>query len=242
MASVVMLSCGEVPTLPEGVAYISGVVLPSPAVAAGEQLRDSAGVVAPLRVIAYDRNDRPVAGVVPLFVVSSVPAGVTIDANGILTADDSVRTIQIVGRLGDRLQTPPLTLQVVAQPDSIVRTGSLDSITATRSSSPLSASVTGLRRGTRIAVGGIIVRYQIVATYPARPVSAALAVFDVPLAGDPTRAVDTTDASGTVSRAIVPVTLSGLDSVEVRATALSLRGMPLRGSPLRFILPVKRGG
>ena len=51
------LACGEVPTLDQGIAYISTIILPAPAVAVGDQLRDSLGNVAPLRIEAFDRND-----------------------------------------------------------------------------------------------------------------------------------------------------------------------------------------
>ena len=37
--AVVALACGEVPTLPGGIAYISPVILPAPAVALGDTLR-----------------------------------------------------------------------------------------------------------------------------------------------------------------------------------------------------------
>ena len=57
-----VLSCGEVPTLASGIAYISAVELPSQVVIAGDTLRDSLGRAAPLRVRAFDKNDKEVSG------------------------------------------------------------------------------------------------------------------------------------------------------------------------------------
>jgi hypothetical protein len=55
---------------------------------------------------------------------------------------------------------------------------------------------------------------------------------------DSLAAVDTTDSSGEASRTLV-VAGTGVDSVVVYARARSLRGVPLRGDSLRFILRVK---
>jgi len=62
---VVALACGDVPTLEGGIAFISPVILPSPAVAFGDTLRNEAGEVAPLRVFAIDNAGDTLQNVEP---------------------------------------------------------------------------------------------------------------------------------------------------------------------------------
>jgi hypothetical protein len=240
-AGIVAIACGEVPTLENGIAYISPVRLPSPAVAAGDVLRDSTGAAVPLSVVAYDINDQPIAGTTATYVINPVDTGVHIDASGIVRVSDSVRSVQIVGRVGNRLQTIAATLEIVAQPDSIAAAGVVDSLRLATASSGLQVSVTGLRKGVRVPSKGIIVRYRITGTTPSRTVDPTFFFFSEGLRNDLTRAADTTDASGTASRSIIASDVSGLTSIQVEASANSLRGVPLAGSPVRFTIPVKKG-
>ncbi len=235
VAVIAVLACGDVPTLDNGIAYISPVQLPAPVVAAGDSLRDSLGRVVPLSIVAYDRSDAPIPGVSANFIVSSFPAGVTIDGNGKVFGLDSIRSVQIVGRVGDRLQTPPVILDVVPQPDSIAASGVPDSLKAL-SLSRLGVSVTGVRGGQRVRVKGIIVKYTVTSVYPARSFDSSF-VF---LGSGRLTASDTTTTDGT-STTVGVKDVTGLDSVAVLARANNLRGQPLKGSPVRFVIPVKRG-
>ena len=239
---MVVIACGDVPTFENGIAYISPIVLPAPAVAVGDTLRDSLGRVAPLTIIAYDRNDAVLTGINATYLISSLPPGATIDAAGRVVALDTLGTVRIVGRVGDRLQTEPTPLEVVPQPDSIAKTGVVDSLKPVVASSPLQVNVTGVRGSSRVPVRGIVVRYRIANLYPARTIDPALVFFTNGLRTDLTRAVDTTTANpGTASRTITMVSTQGVDSVAVEASANDLRGRPLHGSPVRFVIPVKRG-
>lgn len=244
-AFVVALSCGEVPTLDGGIAYVTPIILPSPAVAAGDVLRDSLGNPAPLQVVAYDNNNAVISNVTANYVVTSLPAGVTIDSSGHVTALDSVRSVTIVARVGSRIQTTAATLEVVPQPDSIERTSTLDSLVSFTKTGALAVKVSGLRKGTRVNVKGILVRYQIVKINGSAVVDTGSHTLvddaNLPLRIDGRRAVDTTDASGAAGRYLVPVSLTGVDSIVVEARANSLKGIPLAGSPVRFVLPVKKG-
>lgn len=240
-AGLVVLACGEVPTLDNGIAYITPVQLPAPAVAAGDVLRDSTGAIVPIRVLAYDNADQPVSGATATFVVSPIDTGVHIDAAGVVRVSDSLRTVQIVGRVGSRLQTIAASLDIVAQPDSMAATGVLDSLKLATASSGLQVSVTGLRRGARVPSKGIIVHYRITSVTPARAVDPAFFFFSDGLRTDLTQAVDTTDASGITSRTILASDVNGLTSIQVTATAKSLKGVVLPGSPVTFNIPVKKG-
>jgi hypothetical protein len=247
--AVAALSCGEVPTLPDGIAYISSVILPAPAVALGDTLRDSTGKATPIRVYAFGQNGDSIA-VTPSFVVTTVPGkSVTVSSTGYVIGD-SVRSAQIVGRVGERLQTPPVALDVVRQPDSLapsgavkfalgaVTTGELFSI-----SSPLVVTATTGATTPRSGVKGIIVRFAVTKVFPA---SATIPDTTIVLIDDANRfilptgrsAVDTTDSQGNASRRLRAVPF-GFDSVEIVATANNLKGIPLHGAPIRFVVTTK---
>jgi hypothetical protein len=241
-AAAAALACGEVPTLDEGIAYISPIILPSPAVAVGDQLRDSLGNVAPLRIEAFGRNDEQLPDPQATFLPTVVPSPISISEAGIVTASDTVstvKTVQIVGRVGSKLQTTTVSLLVVPQPDSLGRTSDPRKTAALPASDTMRVTVTGLNgAGTRVAVPGIVVRYRITGVYGAGADSAtAVLTLDGGALSRPDArmAVDTTDASGLASRTLV-VAGRSVDSVVVFVRARSLRGEPLRGDSLRFIL------
>jgi hypothetical protein len=248
MLAVAALSCGEVPTLPDGIAYISTVLLPSPAVALGDTLRDSLGVATPIRVYGIGNGGDTIA-VTPTFVVTTVPGkGIRLSPNGIVVGD-SVRTVQIVGQVGTRLQTPPAPLDVVLQPDSIAATANLRTVvTATgtellATSSPLSVSVTSGNGAARAGVRSIPVRYRVSRWFPASfvfPDTTLVLLDDVGRyqGTDGRVSGDTTDGTGGAGRRVrtLPV---GYDSIEITASANNLKGVPLRGSPVRFTITSK---
>jgi hypothetical protein len=250
IAVMTALSCGDVPTLPDGVAYISGVVSPSLAVAAGDSLRDSLGNAAPLRVYAFGRNGDTLSGIPVRFLVTSLDTGIEIDeTTGLLVASDSVRPVRIVGQAIGLLQTPEFTLQVVPQPDSLQPAAVNDSIKGDPAfaglgvvSAPLNVTVSGVRKGTRVAVPYVVVRYEITRVV-LRPEGEGQPDSVFALLDDnrrfnpraPRVAVDTTDASGLASRR-VRASIDAFDSVYVRVTARSFRGQLLEGSPATFTL------
>jgi hypothetical protein len=246
--AVVALSCGEVPTLPDGIAYISSVILPSPAVALGDTLRDSTGKAAPLRLYGIGKGGDTIV-VSPTFVVTTVPGkGITLSpANYVI--GDSVRTVQLVGQVGSRLQTPPTAIDVVRQPDSIAASSAIKSKLPSSgtdllvTSDALSVIVTSGSGAARGGVRSIIVHYAISKWYPSTFVFPDTTLVLLDDAGrvqgtDGRRSTDTTDASGTASRRVRTLPL-GFDSVDVLVTANNLKGVPLRGSPVRFTITTK---
>ena len=248
---VAALACGEVPTLPGGIAYISPVILPSPAVAVGDTLRDSTGVVAPIQLFGIGNSGDTVRTIDPVFVVTTVPGkSVSITETG-LVIGDSVRTAQIVGQLGSRLQTAPVSLDVVNQPDSMAASGPVSARfpapTATEVFSTVSLGVTVTSPPTttapRAGVKSIIVRYEVTRIFPASasiPDTTLVLVDDAGRFRLPTGRAsrDTTDASGNATRRLRAIPL-GFDSVEISASATNLRGVALKGSPIRFIATTK---
>lgn len=242
VVAALSLSCGEVPTLDEGIAYISPIILPAPALAIGDTLRDSVGVATPLRIEAFGRNDEQLPDPVATFLPTVLPSPLAISEEGIVTASDtvsSVRTVQIVGRVGSKLQTTSASLLVVPQPDSLGRTSDSVKVAAFPALDTLRVTVTGLNRaGTRVVVPGIVVRYRISDIFgPGKDTAAVVLTLDGRTVSRPDSlaAVDTTDASGLASRTLIAAG-SGVDSVVVIVRARSLKGQPLKGDSLRFIL------
>jgi hypothetical protein len=234
------LACGDVPTLENGIAYVTPIELPSPAVAAGDTLRDSTGRAAPMVVRAFGRDSTEITGLTVSYLATSLPlGGVTILPGGYLVADTAIRTVTIVARIGDRLQTTPATLLIVPQPTAFTATPpTRDSVASLPVLDTLRVTVTHVSSsGTSVPVQGIIVGYRITAVSPRTTSVRAVLTNDagLTLRPDSTVAVDTTDASGVASRTLV-VSGSGVDSVEVRATARKLSGDTLPS--LRFVLRV----
>lgn len=241
-----VLSCGEVPTLEGGIAYITPVELPLPAVAAGDTLRDSLGRPAPLRVRAFGRDSQEITGIAVTFVPTALPSGVVIDSTGILVARDTLRSVQLVGRIGERLQTTVATLLIVPEPSELGRpSGEVggDTAMALPALRPLPVTVTGLYHGANTTVNGIIVRYRIDSLLPATvPPGSAILVnaAGVALRPDSTIAVDTTKSGGTASRSLLVRAGSGVQKVFVSASARRLRdGGPLQGSPVQIVFTAR---
>jgi len=248
-------ACGDVPTLPGGVAYITPILLPSPSMAFGDTLRDSLGHAAPLRVVAVARDSSIVTNVVVYYLLTTLNSGATVDNGGIVRAPDSLGTVRVVAQVTDgtsssalQLQTPEVAIDVVPLADSIARSGTLaDSTFELPLLQSLSVAVTGMGPSVRGTVSGIRVHYGITAVYPSTvPVTGHFYLADDQggvLRSDSTVALDTTSSAGIASRSLVGVvSADGLaaDSVLVEAAASSQKGVPLTGSPVRFIVRVKK--
>ena len=245
------LACGEVPTLPGGVAYISPVILPAPAVAFGDTLRDTLGVVTPIKLYGIDNAGDTIKTIDPVFIVTTIPGPSVRITTAHLVIGDSVRTATIVGQVGTRLQTPPASLDVVYQPDSIAASSATSSrfpaptASEVTSTVTLGVSVTSPPIGTvaRAGVKSIIVRYRVTRIFPAAasiPDTTLVLIDDAGRFQLPTGRAsnDTTDATGGASRRIRAIPL-GFDSVEISASATNLKGVALKGSPIRFMATTK---
>ena len=243
-AVAVLLACGTVPTFSDNIASVSAIELPSLVVIGGDVLRDSTGAQAPLRVEAFDIGGKVITGVTPVYVVTPVDAGIHIDADGLLTASDSIRVVHIVARIGDRIQTTPATLNVVPLPDQIAGTGTTDPLVGFPAKGPLQVTVSGTRKGTRTPTQGVVITYQVTKVNGSTTVNPAKVFLvddqNVLLRNTPTAAVDTTDASGIATRFVVVSDTVGINTIEVRATARKLRSETLAGNPVTFTLPLKK--
>lgn len=243
-AGAILLACGSVPTFSDDIAAVSAIELPSLVVVSGDVLRDSTGAKAPLQVEAFDVAGNVIPGLTPVYIVTPVDTGIHIDANGFLSASDSIRVVHIVARIGDRIQTTQAQLNVVPLPDQVAGTGTTDPLVGFPAKGPLQVTLTGTRKGTRAPTQGVVVTYQVMKVNGSSTVDPAKVFLvddqNLLLRNSPTVAVDTTDASGIATRYVVVSDTAGINTVEVRATARPLKGESLAGNPVTFTLPLKK--
>lgn len=234
------LACTGINTDPHSVGSIALDTIASPAVVAHDTLRDSLGIVRPLHATVYNPQGSALSGVPLRF--HAADSGVTVDSiTGIVVADTARTTpVRIVAEAGG-LQTMADTLYVVPAPDSVVAVNPSDTLAYSLSDSTLnlSAALTVKvmhRNGTTtpLPVRGWLVSYSIIA--PGDTLLAQLVGGN----GRPAR-IDTTALDGTAGRQIRirPGRLTATtDSVVVNAM-VRMRGTPISGTPLRFVVQVK---
>ena len=221
-----LVSCREIPAPEGGVASISALLLPSPGLVVNDTLRDSTGLVAPLRVIAYGIDGDTVAGAQSTFVALDSGAHLS---GALLIGDKEGRTVQIVGTVAS-LQTRPTPVKVTLSPDLIIATDStlhrktflLVSGDTIVTSADLATSVVH-NGASATGVEAVIVRYAIVQSPPGNGNGPTLVLLNGSIASSR----DTTDAAGRAARTarlrLAAVTNALADTAILRATA-SYRG------------------
>jgi hypothetical protein len=233
---------------PSGPASISDLKLPSPSVIIGDTMRDSLGKVAPIQVIAYDVHSFPIATTTTeLFITDSVPAAHIVPVG--LLIGDRFGTVHVLGQV-NQLQTMGVTIPVTYRPATLtaaaVDTLRVSATGDTSVKSPPFAVRASVRSAKDSASEKILVYYALVsAPASADPKNPAVYISDD--AGKRS-GVDTTDASGNVSRNLTVVTaflgdtalLLGqkVDSAVITITS-SYAGVPLDGSPRTVVVPIK---
>ncbi len=241
VAAGASLACAEINTDPKFAASIAMDTLPYPSIVAMDSLRDSLGVARPLRGAVYNIQGSVLTSVAVRF--RTPDAGASVDSvRGYVVADTArgtpVRLIAVAGTL----QAPPDTIYIVPTPDTATAINATDSLlysvrdTTANVSNPLQLRVLHRVPASQpIPVHSYLVSYRI--AYPADTLLAQLVTRD----GARRSSVDTTDATGTSARRIRLRTLSLTslqDSVVVIAT-VRYRGLPVAGTPIKFVLQVK---
>jgi hypothetical protein len=229
IAVVWLAACSDLGSPGSGVFSITPLQLPLPGIVVGDTMRDSLGVAAPLRVIAFNANGDTVAAT-PTFVLFDATAHLVNGAY--LVADDTGR-MRIIGGIGN-LQTLPETVTVTQSPDTLFATDSAHHVKTFSVLGGDTSLVTSAELTTRVAhedgltlsdVNAVIVKYSIVSAPP--PKGAIPTVYLVNGAQESTR--DTT-VTGRASRAarlrVQQLTSLALDSAVIQATA-SYRGVTI---------------
>jgi hypothetical protein len=243
-------SCTEINGAADHVAAIEFTKLPYPAVVSGDTLRDSLGVVAPLRALVFNTAGGEIEGAGISYL--ALDTGITISAGGIVTA---TRRSGLVGIMASTsaLQTKRADLIIARRPDSAAIAGaSRDTIFydllapdgAAHTSDPMTVRVvTGDSAGGVTFTQGWIVSYQVAFRNAIIAPGDTSTVF---LRGDGTQRsqIDTTSVAGTAERRLrLFLAGSGLtteiDSAIVTATVRH-KGQHVRGSPLRFVILLRK--
>lgn len=241
VAAFGVAGCSDINTDPAVVASISLDSVAAPSIVAGDTLRDASGVVRRLHATAYNVQGAPLTQVQVRY--RSPDLRVFVDSvTGLVTADSARPTpARLVAQAGG-LQTAPDSLYVVLAPDSIFAVNARDSLLYSLRDSTLNVSnalaARLVHRSTSTTLDPVqhyTVSYAI--SYPADTLLAQLVGDNSARASR----IDTTDADGNAGRRIriSPIRLtSTTDSVVVFAIARRM-GVPVAGSPVRFVLQLK---
>ena len=238
LVAVIGFGCTDVSGNKGSILSIQFDSLSAPSVVLGDTLRDSTGVVSIPVVRAFDFDGNKIAA--PTVRFQSPDSGVKVDSiTGLITADSlrptQARIFATVGSL-QAVQRVDVTLR----PDNIAAVNAVDSLlyslvdTTVDVSPSLQVKLTHGTAPNDSAVKSYVVSYAIVSQK--HPLLGEL-VND---GGRPSR-IDTTSTDGVAGRAIRmhPLNLqANIDTILVDATA-KYRGVPVAGSPVRFILILK---
>jgi hypothetical protein len=212
----------------DGVQSISALVLPSPGLVAGDTLRDSLGLVAPLQLVAYGIDNLPVDPQ-PEFTFVVLDTGAHLANGTLLVGETPGTTVRVVGATAT-LQTQPVAIKVTLSPDTLQASDStLHHVTYstvavdTIAQTALNVDVRHRSASDTTGVEAVIVRFTIdraPASIDARPAF-------VLLNGSTVSVRDTTEISGRASRTarlrVVALSSFTEDTVVVSANA-SYRG------------------
>jgi len=110
-----VIGCADIGA-PGGIGALDFTGVPFPAVVTGDTMRDTLGVVAPLRATVYDAA----GGIIPDADVQyvSLDTGVVIDANGFLRATRRSGTVRVLASVNG-LQSQQRLIAVTRAPDSV---------------------------------------------------------------------------------------------------------------------------
>ncbi|HET9455005.1 MAG TPA: hypothetical protein VFO66_12035 [Gemmatimonadaceae bacterium] len=233
-ALVLVAACRDIPTPPGGVQAISRVLLPSPGLVVGDTMRDSLGVVAPLRVVAFDANGDTIAAPGVTFTLLDTTATLV---NGDILIGRSTGVARLIATVAG-LQTRLDTARVTLLPDTIVRADSVrhrrivsgDRLLAgdtSFSSGDLTVIVQSRAGDGATGVDAVVVHYTITRAPASGPGGSGPTV--VFIGGGATTARDTTASGGRAAKSIrlrIPGQPQLPDSAQVAATA-SYRGQTL---------------
>jgi hypothetical protein len=245
-AATALVACFELSGPGPGLSAISPIIIAWPSVVLNDQLRDSLGNVAPLRVDVFDADGNQVDDAEVRFI--ALDTGLTVQADGVVVGTrlrtTPARVVAQVSRGGDVLQTPEVNIDVVPLPDSVLPNSDTTfapktfpvTDPATVTSDPL--AVTVLSRAAGVGVRSWIVRYDIV-DQPEGVNGQRTALFT---GATDTVAYDTTDASGVANDRTIAfqrarlTTAQGRHDVIVRATIRRI-GASGEARTVTFTLP-----
>lgn len=248
LAAAAATGCLEV-TDPNGIAALDFTGIPFPAVVTGDTLRDVTGAAAPLQATVLDGRGREITDAALTFV--SLDTGVTIDANGFLTASRRSGTVRLVASVPG-LQSQVRTIQVTREPADLVPgdTQVALSYAIPDAASNVSPALTLTLRTADIVgtedsgVAGWLVRWRILCAGDTLSPTDTTRVALWSASGSRHSLQDTTQATGVSTRRLrvyanaLPVQQ---DSFVVVAEVFA-RGAHVPGSPVRYVVTITPPG
>jgi len=238
VATGVLLACTDIPTGDDDLLSFEFAPLPSPSVVVGDTLRDTLGVVGPLRITAFNFAGDTIAGASVRY--RPLDARIRVDSvTGIVIGDSaSLVSSRILAVLDDIEGF--ITIPVVLRPDTLVASNDRDTLSYSLTDTTVNVSTAmGVRVLHGPALSDSAVRSYRVTFEVISSANPALSRF-IDEAGR-TSSADTSDVSGAAGRRVrVDVTklTAAIDSVVMRAS-VRYRGQHIRGSPLRLVLELK---
>lgn len=245
-ATMVVAACIDLSTDPDEIVAIEFTNLPWPSVVAGDTLRDSSGNVAPLVARLFDGDGDEVTGSVEFLPLRTTVR--IIGGNRLVADDTATGSVGIIASAAG-VQSVARPIDIVAAPDSLAASGTITPLAwvvpddpALNTSQPLGVRVFSTATTPPEGVGSWIVRFTLEAGGRQIPESDSTQIFLVGETGRPSYA-DTTDTQGGASRRVRLRVLPGSvppDSAVITVRT-SYRGVPLVGSPVRLVLPLRPG-
>jgi hypothetical protein len=239
-----LVGCIDLSTDPNEIVAIEFAPLPYPAVVLGDSLRDSLGVVAPLRGKLLDGSgDLVTKSPLTFFSLDTV---VDIKTGGFTIARQTLGTARLLAS-GAGLQSVIRPVETVLRPDTLFVDASPDTLRLVIPDDA-TGNVSGemrLKLRSKSGAGGAVKSW--VVNFRLRYKSNDIAPSDTTLLyltneSGRISAVDTTDATGSVSRKIRFKVIAGqvpvLDSIIVTAET-KYKGALVPGAPARMVVRVK---
>lgn len=200
IAALALAACRDVPAPEGGVYSISVLGLPSPGVVAGDTIRDSLGMAAPLELVAFGADNEPLDPQ-PERAFAVLDTGARIENRIWLIGEIPGTTVRVVGGVAG-LQTTPVEVKVTLRPDSLVPADSvLHHVTYTfpadtAANAELNVTVRHHGAADTTGVDAVVVRY----TVERAPAGSGTAPTLLLLNGSAVSDRDTTVAGGRASR------------------------------------------
>lgn len=260
IASVVAAACADVGTGPEVPAAIELPPFAFPSIVVGDTLRDSLGVVQPIRAIVRNSAGDIIADARPSYVYADLNRDTAFrvdSATGIVVAREKVSSGRIAARIGSSLQVlRPLI--ATGRPDTAVAGTAPPALLLSllpdtgraraegNTTAPLPVAVRSREGTSTSGVNGWLVSFRLVR--PANPTNdTTRGAFLVDEQLRPS-VLDTTSTDGAASRRVrvrpaqfpaAQGTARVTDTVIVEATA-RYRGQFVKGAPVRVLVQVIR--
>ncbi|HEY7233366.1 MAG TPA: hypothetical protein VH539_04410 [Gemmatimonadaceae bacterium] len=252
------VACLDISSPVTGITAISAVITPSPSVVVNDTSRDTAGQVAPMRVLAFGPKGEtlPPSSIVVQFLANDSTMGLRVDGTTGLAFGDSlsgaasVLATVLPAQGKGQLQTFLVPLPVVPIPDSglkgpdttFVFQPTPDSLSSQLLSPPLTVTV---QAGGDTIVQKYVVEYQIVRSPPPRAGQAAPTVVLRGQGADSTVAVTNGVGQASLQLRVRPTAINTAALLTTTDTVVVKVRVQYRGSSLpvfpvdSFIIPIR---